>query len=79
MSLITNIIFCLITLSALTGCIILVLQNSGLKNESRQVMSQIAEYKEREEEFVYSQADLDAYFVDESGLASVAQSLYILD
>ncbi len=79
MSLITNIIFCLITLSALTGCIILVLQNYGLKNESRQVMSQIAEYKEREEEFVYSQADLDAYVDEASGLAREAQRREILD
>lgn len=65
-SLITNIIFCLITLTALTGCIVLVLQNYGLKNESRQVMSRLEELQEREEEYVYSQADLDAYVAEAS-------------
>lgn len=78
-SLITNIIFCLITLSALTGCIILVLQNYGLKNESRQVINQLEEYEAREAEFVYSQADLDAYIEEASNLAKESQKQEILD
>lgn len=77
-SLITNIIFCLITLTALTGRIILVLQNYGLKNESRQVMSQLEEYEEREAEFVYSQADLDAYTAEAAELAKESREQEIL-
>ncbi|MCM1126009.1 MAG: glycoside hydrolase family 25 protein [Lachnospiraceae bacterium] len=77
-SLITNIIFCLITLTALTGCIILVLQNYGLRNESRQVMNQLEEYEEREAEFVYSQADLEAYTAEAAALAEENREQEIL-
>ena len=59
--LITNIIFCIITLTALTGCIILLLQNYGLKNKSQQAMAQIEEYEEREAKYIYTQSDLEAY------------------
>lgn len=78
-SLISNIIFCLITLTALTGCIILILQNYGLKNESRQVMAQLDEYEAREAEFVYSQADLDAYIEEASQSARESQKQEILN
>lgn len=78
-SLISNIIFSLITLAALTGCIVLVLQNYGLKNESRQVMVQLEEYEAREAEFVYSQADLDAYVEEAENLARESQKQEILN
>ncbi len=60
-SLITNIIFCIIALAALTGCIVLLLQNYMLQNVSAQAMAEFDEYKELKEEYVYTQADLDAY------------------
>ncbi|NBJ91574.1 glycoside hydrolase family 25 protein [Parablautia muri] len=60
-SLISNIIFCLIALTALTGCIVLVLQNYSLQNEGREVMSRLEEH---ELEFIYTQEDLDAYLAE---------------
>lgn len=77
-SLITNIIFCLITLSALTGCIVLLLQNYGLKGESREAASLIQEYEERSAEYIYTQADLDAYVEESSALAKESQKQEIL-
>lgn len=60
-NLITNIIFSLITLSALTGCIILILQNYSLKNESQEVISRLEEYEELQDKYIYTQEDLEAY------------------
>lgn len=62
-SLISNIIFCLIALTALTGCIVLVLQNYSLQNEGREVMSRLEEH---ELEYIYTQEDLDAYLAENS-------------
>lgn len=59
--LITNIIFSLLTLTALTGCIILVLQNYSLRNESREVVGRLKEMEDIQEEYIYTQADLDSY------------------
>lgn len=58
-SLITNIIFCLITLTALTGCIVLVLRNYGLSHEAKEAVSQLTAYEERDAKYVYTQADLE--------------------
>lgn len=58
-NLITNIIFSLITLTALTGCIMLVLQNYSLRNESREVISRLQEFEDMSEEYIYTQSDLD--------------------
>lgn len=77
-SLITNIIFCLITLSALTGCIILLLQNYGLRGETREAASLLREYEERNEEYIYSQADLDARMGEAVALAKESQKQEIL-
>lgn len=63
MSLISNIIFCLIALTALTGCIVLVLQNYSLQNEGEEVMSRLEEH---ELEYIYTQEDLDAYLAENS-------------
>lgn len=60
-SLMTNIVFCVIALVALTGCIVLLLQNYMLQNESIQAMAEFDEYKALKENCVYTQADLDAY------------------
>lgn len=60
-SLITNIIFSLITLTALTGCIFLLLQNYSLKNESREVMGRLEEIEIQQAEYIYNQNDLEAY------------------
>ncbi len=78
-SLITNIIFCLITLTALTGCIILLLQNYGLKNETRQTASILAEYEERNQEYIYTQADLDTYSEEAVKLAQGQERQAVLD
>ncbi|GFI16863.1 MAG: glycoside hydrolase [Lachnospiraceae bacterium] len=71
-SLITNIIFSLITLSALTGCIILLLQNYSLRNRSQEAMSRIEEFESIREEFKYSQADLDSYIQEAAAAGSTA-------
>ena len=60
-SLVTNIIFSLITLTALTGCIVLLLQNYTLRNESREVFGRLEEYETLQEKYIYSQEDLEAY------------------
>lgn len=60
-SLFTNIVFCLITLFALTGCIFLLLKNSVLKNESREALAQLEAFEEQSESYIYTQADLDSY------------------
>ena len=60
-NLVTNIIFCLITLAALTGCIILLLQNYGLRNKSQEAMARLKELEDKEEEYIYTQADMEAY------------------
>ena len=46
---ITNIVMCLITLSALTACIVLVLKNYDLKSQSEEAMAQLKSF---EEEFI---------------------------
>ncbi len=80
-SLITNIIFCVIALVALTGCIVLLLQNYMLQNESAQAMAEFDEYKALKEECVYTQSDLEAYITeavsaaDEEGRTEVLETL----
>ncbi len=59
-SLLTNIVFCIITLAALTGCMILLLQNYSLKNKGKEVMAQLETVEAERETYIYSQADLDA-------------------
>lgn len=60
-SLITNIISCIITLTALTGCIVLVLQNYSLKNQSMAASARIEEYEDFTAEHVYTKADVEAF------------------
>ncbi len=71
-SLITNIIFSLITLTALTGCIILLLQNYSMRNESREVLGRLEEYEIREKEYIYTREDLEAYS-DSAALQALEQ------
>ncbi len=61
LNLITNIIFSLITLTALTGCIILLLQNYSLQNESKEVISRLEEYENQQKESIYTQEELETY------------------
>lgn len=72
-SLFTNIIFGVITLAALTGCIILLLMNYGLKNQSEEAMAQIQAFEEQKENYIYSQADLDAYIEEAASAARQEQ------
>ena len=51
-SLITNIIMCLIALSALTACIVLVLKNYTLKNQSEEAMAQLKSFEEESEHYI---------------------------
>lgn len=60
-SLFANIIFCVIALTALTGCIVLLLQNYVLKNKSKETMARLKEAEARQADFVYTEADLNAY------------------
>lgn len=69
-SLITNIVFCMIALAALTGCIVLLLQNYVLKNESIQAAAEFEEYKTEKEEYIYTQADFDNFMLQSLGLAN---------
>lgn len=70
-SLVTNIIFCVIALAALTGCIVLLLQNYMLKNESTQVMAELNDYKALKEDYVYTQSDLDAYILEATNFGGI--------
>lgn len=60
-SLLTNIVFCLITLGALTGCIVLLLMNYSLKNQSKEAIAQLQAFEEQSENYIYTQADLNSY------------------
>lgn len=60
-SLITNMVFCLIALAALTVCLVLVLQNYTLKNEEAQAMARLEEYEQQRQTYRYTQSDLSAY------------------
>ncbi len=78
-SLLTNIIFSLITLSALTGCIILLLQNYGLKDKSQEVINQLEEYESMRGEYIYTQSDLEAYFEEASAQVKEEGKKALLD
>ncbi|MCM1134854.1 MAG: glycoside hydrolase family 25 protein [Clostridium sp.] len=60
-NLITNIAFSLVALTALTGCIALLLQNYVLKNESRETMGRLNELEDYSSEHIYTREELDAY------------------
>lgn len=60
-SLLTNIVFSLVTLTALTGCIGLVLQNYALKNESRQTMGRLNELEDYSSQHIYTQEEMDTF------------------
>lgn len=60
-SLLTNIVFCVMTLAALTACLLLVLQNYTLKNEGAQVVAQFEEYEQQHQNYLYTQLDLSSY------------------
>lgn len=77
-SLITNIISCMITLAALTGCIVLVLQNYSLKNQSLEATAQIEEYESFTADHIYTQADVDAFMQEAAADAKEEQKSEIL-
>lgn len=77
-SMITNIVFCIITLAALTGCIILLLKNYTLKNQSEEVLAQLHAFEEQSENYIYTQADLDAYLEEEKTIAKEEEREAIL-
>lgn len=76
--LLTNIVFCLIALTALTGCIVLVLQNYSLKNKAQETMSQWQEYEKNHEDYVYTQSDLDTRAQEAAAQAEEAQKKAVL-
>lgn len=78
-SLITNIIFCIITLAALTGCIILLLNNYTLKNQSEEAMAQLKAFEEQSENYIYTQADLDSYMEETRLSAKEEQKTELLN
>ncbi|MGN1180490.1 MAG: glycoside hydrolase family 25 protein [Suilimivivens sp.] len=77
-SMITNIVFCIITLAALTGCIILLLKNYTLKNQSEEVLAQLHAFEEQSENYIYTQSDLDAYLEEEKTIAKEEEREAIL-
>ena len=77
-SLITNIISCIITLAALTGCIVLVLQNYSLKNQKLEAAARIEEYESFTAEHIYTQADINAFREEAAADAKEEQKNEIL-
>lgn len=77
-SLLTNIVFSLVTLTALTGCIGLLLQNYTLKNESRETMVRLGELEDYSSEHIYTQSELDAYVQGAAVTAREAEKENIL-
>lgn len=71
-SLITNIVFCVITLAALTGCIVLLLHNYMLKNQSEETMARLQAFEEQSENYIYTQADMNAH-LEEARLNAKAE------
>lgn len=78
-SLITNILFCIITLAALTGCIILLLNNYTLKNQSEEAMARLKAFEEQSENYIYTQADLDSYMEETRLSAKEEQKTELLN
>lgn len=77
-SLITNIISCIITLTALTGCIVLLLQNYSLKNKELEASAQIEEYESFTSEHIYTLSDVEAFKQEAAALAKEEQKAEIL-
>ena len=77
-SLLTNIVFCLITLFALTCCIFLLLKNNALKNESREAIAQLHAFEEQSENYIYTQADLDSYMEEARAQARTEEKTELL-
>lgn len=77
-SLITNIISCIITLAALTGCIVLLLQNYTLKNKGLEASAKISEYEGYVAEHIYTQADVDSFKEEAEAEAKEEQKAEIL-
>lgn len=77
-SMITNIVFCLIALAALTGCIILLLNNYALKNQRREAMAQLKAFEEQSENYIYTQSDLDSYLEEAKAAAKEEEKTELL-
>ena len=77
-SLFTNIVFCLITLFALTCCIVLLLKNYTLKNESREALAQLKAFEEQSENYIYTQSDLDSYMEEARTQARTEEKTQLL-
>lgn len=78
-SLVMNIIFCVIALVALTGCIALVLQNYMLQNKSAETMAQLQELEAQSENYVYSEAEMTAYTEEAAALAKEEEQERLLN
>lgn len=71
MSLLTNIVLCIVALASLTVCIFLLLKNYQLNYEVSDALAQAAQIKEDTKDYLYTQSDVNA-LVDEA--VSEAQS-----
>lgn len=65
MSLLTNIVLCIVALAALTACIFLLLKNYQLNYEVSDALAQAAQLEEATKGYLYTQSDVDA-LVDEA-------------
>ena len=77
-NLLTNIVFSLVALTALTGCIGLLLQNYTLRNETRETMGRLNELEDYSSEHIYTQAELDTYVQGAAVTASETERESIL-
>lgn len=57
---VTNIILCIIALAALTGCIILLLQNKNLSNKAEETLVKLEESEASKDLYIFTQEDADA-------------------
>lgn len=65
MSLLTNIVLCIVALASLTVCIFLLLKNYQLNYEVSDALAQAAQLEEETKGYLYTQSDVDA-LVDEA-------------
>lgn len=77
MSLLTNIVLCIVALASLTVCIFLLLQNYQLNHEVSEAVAQAAQLEEETRDYLYTQADLDA-FMEEAVLNEQNSQVEIL-
>lgn len=78
-SLLTNIFFCIIALAGLTGCIVLLLQNYYLQHKSEEAMARLQEAEAKQENYIYSEADMETFTKEAAANAGEEQRTQLLN